>query len=105
MSGSKGGPYGKGSIMTGAEMSRMTIESQGDLIDKLMNDAAQLRTELAAAQAATEAAEAEADHWRSTFHALLDDTKKRVRRLLNCYTEPEVGPAESEVADTAPSGH
>jgi hypothetical protein len=64
MSG-KGGPYnGMGSSMTGAEMSRMTIEAQGELIDKLTGEMATAKAATAAAEAATAAANAEmAEAW------------------------------------------
>ena len=127
MSGGKGGPYGNGSkggiAMTGAEMSRMTIESQGDLIDKLSDEVVQLRSELAttkselatakaataaaeaatvAAEAATAAKTAEAAEWCRRFSELLDDTKVRVRQHIDWIAQMR---AEPEVSDTTPSGH
>ena len=118
MSGSKGGPYGKGSIMTGAELSRLTIESQGELIDKLTGEILKLKSELTAQKAET-------DFWHGNFDRLMNDTKRRVRSMIErsvqmpVRTEPEVSrmepgvssmdPAviltEPEASDTTHSGH
>ncbi len=118
MSGSKGGPYGKGSIMTGAEMSRMTIEAQGELIDKLTGEILKLKSELTAQAAET-------DFWHGNFDRLMNDTQRRVRSMIErsaqmpvrmepevSRTEPELSRMESaviiaepEASDTTHSGH
>ena len=111
MSGAASGPYGKGSPMTPAEMSRMTIEAQGDLIDKLTGEILKLKSELTAQKSET-------DFWHGNFDRLMNDTKRRVRSMIErsvqmpVRTEPEVSrmePAviltEPEASDTTHSGH